>query len=298
MKKAALDRFGIPIELRRRKHSVTRYFYGRQHVGRVVCSIQRHTRAHEYPRIKVVVPPHGDDVEEERDRVDNRNYAASYVLEGKAWIRRPAAGVRFEVEPGTLFFFSHENNRQFVVEAEEGFYEASVCFDGWTGQFFEETECWVGDLTHTHVGLQPELVQAYLDVFRVLPDTNIAAREAMHRCCGFLSTMLDYVKGGDGRLAFAERARILLSNNCTPQYTVQHACREMGMSYDTFRKKFTRKVGMSPMAYQLQVRMDRARLLLNSLSVKETAAQLGYSDQYLFSRQFKKAMGVSPGRYR
>ncbi|MFQ5609817.1 MAG: helix-turn-helix domain-containing protein, partial [Woeseiaceae bacterium] len=55
-----------------------------------------------------------------------------------------------------------------------------------------------------------------------------------------------------------------------------------------------------PMAFFIQLRMRHAcRLLdLSDRPVKIVALETGYSDPYYFSRVFKKAMGLSPEKYR
>ena len=70
-------------------------------------------------------------------------------------------------------------------------------------------------------------------------------------------------------------------------------------SYETFRKVFRETQGVSPMQFRTTQRMHRAELMiLSGISIKETAALVGYSDCYGFSRQFKKTKGISPAAYR
>ena len=54
------------------------------------------------------------------------------------------------------------------------------------------------------------------------------------------------------------------------------------------------------MAYFIELRMRLAcRLLdLSDKPVKVVAIEAGYRDPYYFSRVFKKAMGLSPEKYR
>ena len=70
----------------------------------------------------------------------------------------------------------------------------------------------------------------------------------------------------------------------------------LGLSYETFRKKFKSRYGVSPHQYRQRYLMQRAcTLLLNRrLSVKETAAMLGFCDEFHFSRLFKKVTGRPP----
>jgi transcriptional regulator GlxA family with amidase domain len=63
---------------------------------------------------------------------------------------------------------------------------------------------------------------------------------------------------------------------------------------------FKSDVGMPPIRYLRQLRMERAKDLLESsfLSVKEIAYQVGLSDESHFVRDFKSTYGHSPAHYR
>ena len=63
---------------------------------------------------------------------------------------------------------------------------------------------------------------------------------------------------------------------------------------------FKRQTGSAPMDYFIRLRMRHARELLDgtALSVKEIAAELGYNDQFYFSRVFKAVNRLAPTEYR
>ena len=73
-----------------------------------------------------------------------------------------------------------------------------------------------------------------------------------------------------------------------------------GLSPAYFRRAFQRVTGFSPKRYMTRRRLEHARFLLSeyALSNKEIAAACGYRDQFLFSAQFKRHLGVSPAAYR
>ncbi len=75
---------------------------------------------------------------------------------------------------------------------------------------------------------------------------------------------------------------------------------QIGMSPTLLRRKFKAATGLTMQNHVLQSRLARARALLSDgdLPLKAIAAQLGYSSEAFFSRQFKAHTGVSPGAFR
>ncbi len=49
---------------------------------------------------------------------------------------------------------------------------------------------------------------------------------------------------------------------------------------------------------QLKLRHARELLCETDCKIQNIAAELGYSDQYAFSKQFKEHMGISPSKLR
>lgn len=82
--------------------------------------------------------------------------------------------------------------------------------------------------------------------------------------------------------------------------TVPSLASLFGFSTSHFASLFLQHTGHPPMDYLIRVRIGHACSLLDltSLSVKEIAAKVGYSDPYYFSRVFKKVTGCSPRAYR
>jgi transcriptional regulator GlxA family with amidase domain len=74
----------------------------------------------------------------------------------------------------------------------------------------------------------------------------------------------------------------------------------VGLSASGLRVLFKRTVGVSPGRFLKKLRLEHARALLltQSLSVKQIMAAVGYSDESHFVRDFQRAHGLSPRRYR
>ena len=71
-----------------------------------------------------------------------------------------------------------------------------------------------------------------------------------------------------------------------------------GLSRYQLIRQFKHSFGVAPHQYLLALKIQQARrLLLAGQSCVDVAVDCGFFDQSHFSRNFKKAMGVSPSRY-
>lgn len=81
--------------------------------------------------------------------------------------------------------------------------------------------------------------------------------------------------------------------------TIDEMAQSLGYHRTYLSKIFKQYTGMSPKEYLFQVRMERAKQLLEKpLTIKEVASSVGFSDPLYFSKQFKKCYGCSPTEYR
>ena len=73
----------------------------------------------------------------------------------------------------------------------------------------------------------------------------------------------------------------------------------LGLSRYQLNRRFQGATGMTPHAFRLDRRIDRARSLLRAGAVlSEVALELGFADQSHFQRAFKARVAMTPGAYR
>ncbi len=82
--------------------------------------------------------------------------------------------------------------------------------------------------------------------------------------------------------------------------SVPELASQSGYSTPHFTRAFKTQFGMSPVRFIIRARMNMAMQLLtsSSLRVREVATRVGYKDQFLFHRQFKRYAGQTPAQYR
>lgn len=105
---------------------------------------------------------------------------------------------------------------------------------------------------------------------------------------------------GGGRGGPVERARSYLQAHVAGRISVAQLAAMVSLSPSHFAAMFRDQVGLPVLAYQTQLRMLRARELLDTteLPVAAIAARLGYADPFYFSRQFRREHGTTPLNYR
>ena len=83
-------------------------------------------------------------------------------------------------------------------------------------------------------------------------------------------------------------------------WTLEELARQTGQSRSVLAERFTQFVGVAPMQYLAQWRMQLAATLLTSSSagLAEIAAQVGYGSEAAFSKAFKRTVGASPAEWR
>jgi AraC-like DNA-binding protein len=98
--------------------------------------------------------------------------------------------------------------------------------------------------------------------------------------------------------AAVRRARAHLRERWDQKVSLADLAVHAGLSRFELVRRFRDQTGVSPHAYQINLRVDEARRrLAGGMAPAAVAADCGFADQPHLSRVFKRAVGVSPGRY-
>ncbi len=98
--------------------------------------------------------------------------------------------------------------------------------------------------------------------------------------------------------AAVRRAQTHLQEHWAETVTLAELAERARLSPFELARTFRAQVGLPPHAYQLDLRIARAReLLAQGEPAAQVAATCGFCDQAHLTRVFRRAVGVSPGRY-
>ena len=86
----------------------------------------------------------------------------------------------------------------------------------------------------------------------------------------------------------------------TGKIDIPYLAKIENLSNSRYVTNFKKQTGKSPNEYIIDLRLQLAKSLLENtnMSIKQISERVGYTDQYFFSRLFKKHIGVSPQKYR
>jgi len=96
------------------------------------------------------------------------------------------------------------------------------------------------------------------------------------------------------------RAIGLIHKEPARPWTVDDLAREVGMSRTRFAHRFQHLIGMGPVSYLIEWRLQRAAVALRTShrTIAEIAHSSGYSSQAAFARTFRERFGRSPKAFR
>lgn len=266
-------------------------------------------------------------------------FAVVYVV-GGGGTYRDANGFRHAVTPGDLIWVFPRLGHAYGPAGNSTWNEIYLCFHGpvfnlWTKTGLiderrpvwrlEPVEYWLSRFRWVLAG-GPRIagaVRPLIEVCRLqqvlaeamLADTSRQPKRAQRLSVSHLQGTIAHLIAGDevtsandqGDAAWAERAcrvldRDLSSNKVkgSDSEIVRLTASEMGLSYEGFRKRFTKLLGTSPGRYRAARVMDRACELMQEArdTDKQIALALGFCDEFHFSRRFKTLVGCPPREFR
>lgn len=96
-----------------------------------------------------------------------------------------------------------------------------------------------------------------------------------------------------------EKACAFMEQHYTEHISLDQICRCAGLSKSTLLRTFTKFKGVTPYRYLENIRIGKAKKLLEQGAPPiEAALQTGFSDQSHFTNYFTRFIGLAPGVYR
>jgi AraC-like DNA-binding protein len=230
------------------------------------------------------------------------DYYLVYTLEGAARYE-DEDGHRITLRQGSLLVLFPGRRYRLFPEDETGWTEFYLKFGGPVFELWESA----GLLSRDSPVLSCRPVSYWLRRLRSVaegPESRSATLQLQAVCRlqqyladALLAGSVSAKSSGGGLVA---RACAVLDEDPSASLDLKKLAKEQGVSYEHFRKLFSRAVGMPPARYRALRAIERACQLMRTTSMndKEIAYELGFASESYFSRRFKELLGMTPSAFR
>ena len=231
------------------------------------------------------------------------NYIIHFILEGKGIYQvgekkyELQAGQGFLIEPEVLTFYQADDKEPWTYL--------------WVGFGGNRAKEYVGDigLNSDQLSFQSEHGKELKQlVLKMLKNNNPSANDQYL----LQSILLEFfyilakdieIEKNDEKTKeslYVEQAIKYIRNNYSKPIKVADIAAYTCVNRSYLYKMFEKSLQMSPQEFLSRFRISRAKemLTVTELSIEEIAASCGYSDALVFSKAFKKQMGVPPSVHR
>lgn len=91
-----------------------------------------------------------------------------------------------------------------------------------------------------------------------------------------------------------------MKNNIGQKYEIKELAMQQGLPPAYYSARFKKETGLAPIKYFNTLKIQKAAgyLRFDNRNIKSICADLGFDDQYYFSRLFTQINGLSPSKYR
>lgn len=233
-------------------------------------------------------------------------FAAVYVTDGEGFFENER-GARMPAMPGALILLVPGTPHRYGPHIPGRWSEIYFVFEG---ALFE---CWrdAAELSESRVTGPLLPVEHWKRRFRALFELTEEDRKAdpLVIACRLQTVLAEATAGGQSAgtdecprdpALFRESVGAIIERDLRYDLDFRLVAEELGLGYESFRKRFRAAFGQSPHRYLAARVVRRASLRLRDPATldKEVAAELGFSDEHYFSRRFHQIAGMSPTEYR
>ena len=226
-------------------------------------------------------------------------YALVFLISGGG-IYKDTNGFQCEVKPGDVIFITPTLGHQYGPQKNQTWEEFYFVFDGilfddlYRHHFFSESKP-IGNLSP--IPHWTSKIKTLMEKYFV---SNANSTFSLLTEIQFLmASAITTAPPKESNIWAAETAQYI-QDHLLETIDYSQLASDMNLGYENFRKLFKQEFGMPPTKYQISLIMEKACKLMveENLSIKETAQQVNFCDEFHFSKQFKKSVGVSPKEYK
>jgi AraC-like DNA-binding protein len=227
-------------------------------------------------------------------------YQFVYISEGSGRLRSFEG--EFILRPGSLVVLVPGEKHRYAPAPETGWTEYWIGFSGAAPAEWVRRELLEGVITAYPIFNQKETLLPFEEALEFARNENYALRTLIASCVmRILARLIEdrHTRSSRANHDTIERAKSIFEKSIYHPMDMEWLTKILGVNYRHLRDQFREKTGLSPYQYFLQMKIGKAKELLQegTLSIKEISYKLSFDSPYYFSRLFKRKTGVSPSQW-
>jgi AraC-like DNA-binding protein len=209
----------------------------------------------------------------------------------------------FPVVPGSIFLLFPGEFHRYHPDPNVGWDEWWVGFRGQHPDRLCRDGIISPERPFLQVGLESRFLSRFDQVFEVVfmaePGYQARASAGILMLLAEIDGFVQRSRLPDRSAKIVEEAKFAMEERVYGSIDLDWLSRKIGVSASQLGITFKAYTGMSPYQYFIRTKMNKAKELLHGkdVCIKQIAYELGFDDQYYFSRLFKKKIGMSPSRW-
>jgi AraC-like DNA-binding protein len=232
-----------------------------------------------------------------------QEFQLNYITEGSGILENRHGS--FQAKAGSLLVTLPGAWHRYKPDFQTGWTENYIGFNGKMASQFMQHRLFTSEIPVIEVGVREEILDSFLKIFYLVEKEKPGFQQI---ASGLIIKLLGYLVAFEKQKEFSgkqiaeviKEARFQMRSDVGKNFDLKKFAEENNVGYSWFRRMFKNYTGLSPRQYCLQLKIIRAKELLQSteLSVKEISYELGFESIHYFSRIFKKKTGINPTKFR
>ena len=212
-------------------------------------------------------------------------------------------GIEHQVSDGAVFLIRPNTWHSYAPNAHTGWKEHYIAFDG--ELFSKLISQWFPEQESNVFRLKSDLKEDFDKIMQFARNENEDTPLILKSMLSLMISKIAFGRVADtsnkNRSArIIARARAYMEMNISCQFNLDELAKGLGLSYTSFNTHFKNQIGISPIRFLRNLRLQKAKyqLLKTNNSIKEIARECGFSSTEYFCNSFKNETGVSPITFR
>lgn len=225
-----------------------------------------------------------------------------YITHGKGIYESDQ--IEIVINPGTMILLFPGVRHLYHPIQEDGWDEYYVGFRGPYAETLQDQNFIDPQNPLFEIGFDDLILQQFLYIFDLIQnEPPLYQQQISASTLQILTRTLSLSKQkkhGSEKIEMVEKVKYQFEENIYHDLEMEEFAKEFGITYPKLRAIFKEITHLSPYNYFLQLKINKAKVLLHQsdMSVKEIAFKLAFQNEYYFSRLFKKKTKMSPSGWR